>query len=181
MSESQLGAGSLGSLSLGGAGSGPSKPIMVDEFQAFLVAEAVGQLPDAMPSPLHPSIWTLPRQGAPLPRQDDGAWLEETTITLNDTNLQARPNLEAWIEEAYIDVTVRSVSPNVGKLVHRVIRGLLQPVGLVGGRKGWTMNNLPVLYSRVWRGEQPLPPQDGGVTYDRVASYCIACRRSDLA
>jgi hypothetical protein len=102
------------------------------------------------------------------------------TITLNDAHISGEPGLEAWIEETFIDVTVRSRNAGAGKLMHRVIRQLLQPVGILGGRKDWTMGSLRVLASETWRSEQPLPPVDGGVTYDRVASYRFRCARSDL-
>ncbi|MGH2878951.1 MAG: hypothetical protein ACRDK4_05005 [Solirubrobacteraceae bacterium] len=155
--------------------------IVAEQLQQFLVAEGIGQLPATAPSDTLPSIWLKPREGAPLPRMDGATWLEDTTVTITDTQLSPRPNLEPWIEEAYIDILVRARQDAAAQLLHRAIGGLLAPVGIVGGRKGWTMHELPILYSTAWRGEQPLPPANGGLTYDRVASYRIACRRSDLA
>lgn len=149
--------------------------IVVEQLQQYLVGQGVGQLPASAPSLVTPSIWLKPRQGAPRPR--DG---EEATITISDTLLSPRPNLEPWVEEAYIDIVIRSRKDAASQLLHRTIKGLLSPIGLVGGKQNWMMNNLRVLYSRSWRGEQPLPPVDDGVTYDRVASYQIACARSDL-
>ena len=43
-----------------------------------------------------------------------------------------------------------------------------------------SMGPLRVLYSAIWRQEQPLPPVDEGLTYDRVASFRFTCARSDL-
>jgi hypothetical protein len=154
--------------------------IVVEQLHAFLIAEGVGQAPGATPSTSKPSLWLQPRQGAAMPRTQDGEWLETQTITLNDTNLTGPPNLEPWLKDAFIDVTVRAKNAAEAKLTHRVIENLLAPVGKLSGRADWTMGALRVLYSRVWRGEQPLPPVDNGLTYDRVASYRFRCARSDL-
>lgn len=155
--------------------------IVVDELQQFLVAEGIGQLPAADPSTSLPSIWTQPRQGAAMPRTDNGEWLENQTVTLNDPHLSGPPGLEAWLEDAFIDITIRSRNAAEGKLLHRTIRALIHPIGELAGKRNWIMNELRVLYSSIWRNEQPLPPVDGGITYDRVASYRFTCARSDLA
>jgi hypothetical protein len=154
--------------------------IVVERLQAFLVTEGVAQLPEAVPATTKPSIWLMPRQGAAMPRTENGAWLETQTVTLNDTQLMGPPGQEAWLEDAFIDVTIRSKNAGEGKLLHRQIRGLLAPVGKLAGRKNWTMSGLHVLSSTVWRQEHPLPPIENGLTYDRVASYRIRCARSDL-
>jgi hypothetical protein len=154
--------------------------IVVEQLQAFLVAEGVAQLPEVPPATTKPSVWLQPRQGAAMPRTENGNWLETETITLNDTQLNGPPGLEAWIEDTFVNVTIRSKNAGEGKLLHRQIRGLLAPVGKLAGRKGWTMAGLKILGSSIWRNEQPLPPIDGGLTYDRVASYRIRCARSDL-
>lgn len=156
--------------------------IVVEQLRAFLIAEGVGQSLTATPSPTVPSVWLMPRQGAAMPRQDkdSGAQVEKQTITLLDTNLMGPPNMEAWLEDAFIDVTVRSLNPPEGKLLHRVIRNLLAPIGKLQGRANWTMNELHILSSHIWRAEQALPPVDNGLTYDRVASYRIRCARSEL-
>ena len=154
--------------------------IVVEQLQAFLVAQGVGQLPGTTPSTAHPSIWTMPRQGAAMPRTKDGAWLESQTITLNDTQLMGPPGLAAWLEDAFVDVIIRSKNAGEGKLLHRTIRGLLHPIGALAGKRNWTMNELHVLYSNIWRAEQPLPPVEDGLTYDRVASFRFTCARSDL-
>jgi hypothetical protein len=154
--------------------------LVVEQLQLYLVDQGIGQMPDDPPSGVKPSIWMKPRQGAPAPRMDGANWLEEATITVSDTLLRPRPNLEAWVEEAYIDIVIRARQDAACQLLHRSIKGLLAPVGLLGGKQNWTMHELPILYSRTWRGEQPLPPLDDGVTYNRVTSYQVACRRSDL-
>lgn len=158
--------------------------IVIEQLQAYLVAQGVAQLPGSDPSPLLPSIWTMPRQGAAQPRadKDTGELLEEQTITLDDKQLSGPPGVEAWLEDCFVDVIVRSKNAGAGKLLHRAIRGLLQPVGSSpAGRRNWMMNELHVLYSSIWRSEQPLPPVENGLTYDRVASYRFRCARSDLA
>jgi hypothetical protein len=155
--------------------------IVVEQLQSFLVAQGVGQLPGATPSVTLPSIWTMPRENAAMPRMKDGAFLEKQTITLHDTNLSGPPGAEAWIEDTFVDVIVRSKNDGEGKLLHRAIAGLLHPIGKLSGRADWTMNELRVLYSQIWRREQALPSVQGGLTYDRVASYRIGVARSQLA
>lgn len=150
--------------------------IVVEELHSFLVAEGVGQAPDAAASQTVPSIWVQPREGAPRPRQG-----EKTTVTITDTLLNGPPGLEPWLEDAFVDIVVRSTSDATCRLLHRTIKGLLHPQGAVGGRKNWTMGALRVLWSRTWKGEQPLPPIDGAVTFDRVSSFRITCARSDLS
>ena len=153
--------------------------IVVEQLQEYLVAEGIGQLPAVAPSETVPSIWTMPRQGAAQPRLGDG---EQQAITLDDKQLNGPPGVEAWLEDCFVDVVIRSKNAGAGKLLHRTIRGLLHPVGSSpAGRRTWFMGELRVLYSSIWRSEQPLPPVDGGLTYDRVASYRFRCARSDLA
>lgn len=155
--------------------------IVVEQLQAYLVAQGIGRMPEREPSSPLPSIWTMPRQGAAMPIVKDGEWLEEQTITLDDKQLTGPPGVEAWLEDCFVDVIVRSKNAGAGKLVHRTIRGLLQPIGASpAGRRDWMMGGLHVLYSSIWRSEQPLPPVDNGLTYDRVASYRFRCARSDL-
>jgi hypothetical protein len=152
--------------------------VVIEQLQAYLVEQGIGQLPGSAPSASLPSVWTQPRQGAAMPRQGD---LERTTVTLNDPHLAGPPGIAAWLEDAFVDVTIRSLNAGEGKLLHRTIAGLLAPIGKVEGRKHWTMGTLLVQESRIWRREQALPPVDSGVTYDRVASYIFRCARSDLA
>ena len=82
--------------------------IVIEELQAYLVTQGVGQLPGTTPSLTVPSVWTMPRDGAALPRSANGAFVENATITLRDTNLRGPSDLEAWIEEAFIDIIVRA-------------------------------------------------------------------------
>jgi hypothetical protein len=169
----------------------PTNYYIVEELQTYLVAQGVGQLPNAAPSATVPSIWIQPRDGARLPGKPRGSYsataakVETTTITLTDTQTGSPMNggLEAYLDEAFIDVIVRSKTAAPGKLVHRTIRGLLHPTGDLFGKKGWTMNSVFVEYSNIWRAEQALPTlsTDGEVqTYDRVASYRIGARRANL-
>lgn len=157
--------------------------IVVEQLQAYLVAQGVAQLPSADPSVALPSVWTMPRQGAAMPRTNGPAtWLEAQTVTLNDAQLTGPPGLETWIEDTFVDVVIRSKNAGEGKLLHRAIRGLLHPAGgALIGKRNWTMSELHVLYSSIWRQEQPLPPVENGLTYDRMASYRFRCARSDLA
>lgn len=168
----------------------PSNFYIVEELQTYLVSQGVGQLPNAAPSATVPSIWIQPRDGARLPGKPrgqygaDAAKVETTTITVVDTQTGSPMNggLEAYIDEAFIDIIVRSKTAAPGKLVHRTIRGLLHPAGDLYGKQGWQMNSIFVEYSNIWRAEQVLPqPTDAEVqTYDRVASYRIGARRANL-
>lgn len=153
---------------------------VVDELRDYLIAQAVVQAQDATPSLTIPSVWISPLDGIPLPRAG-----ENQTVTLRDTRLQPASTLEAWIEETFIDVVVRSRSEPEGTFLHRAIRGLLISASDAAGMKRmWRMAALyPVEYSGEWRGEQPLPaPTDRDVTtYDRIASYRFGVRRKVLA
>ena len=153
---------------------------VVDELRDYLIAQGIGHAQDAAVSLTVPSVWISPLDGIPLPRTG-----ENQTITLRDTRLQAASTLEAWIEETFIDVVVRSRSEPEGTFLHRAIRGLLISANDAAGMKRmWAMAGInPVEYSGEWRGEQPLPaPTDRDVTtYDRVASYRFGVRRKVLA
>lgn len=149
---------------------------VIDELRAYLLAQGIVQAQTASPSTTLPSIWLDPRDGARLPR--DG---EDVTVTLRDTMLAAPDRLQAWEEVAYIDVITRARKEPAGKLVQRSIRNLLHPISAHGGKYQWTMGSLLVAYSTVWRGDQPLPRDGDAITYDRVQSFQIACRRQSLA
>jgi hypothetical protein len=156
--------------------------VVVEELQVFLVAQAIGQLPSAAPSLSLPSVWTLPRDGAPLPR--DG---ENATITLRDPIIRLASEMEAWVEEAFVDVIVRARQARVGKLLQRRMLELIVPYTAPGGHYQWMMGALLVEQSVVWRGDQEMPQRqrvtegDPHATYDRVASYRFRCRRKILA
>lgn len=154
---------------------------VLKELRDYLIAEGVAQAQDAAPSTALPSIWLMPRDGAPAPRRapKGGDYLETATITLRDTNTTGPPELEAWIEETFIDVIVRSRTAAPGKLIQRQIRGLLSPIGEIYGRKHWMMGQLLVEYSTLWRGDQPVNADD--VAYDRVQSFRFGVRRSALS
>ena len=156
--------------------------VVIEELASYLVAQGVGQRPSATPSLTVPSIWLMPRDGYALPREG-----ENVTVTINDTNLMGPPGLQAWIDETFVDIVVRSRQSSAGKLVQRSIKKLLVPWDAHGGRVQWMMNNLLVEASNEWRGDQPLPQNmsatatDPHLTYDRVASYRFRVRRKILA
>lgn len=148
--------------------------LVVEELQDYLVAQGVGQLPGNPPSTTLPSVWLAPRDGAPRPRSG-----ENVTITIVDTQLGSINELEAWIDETFVDIIVVARQNTAAKLTHRVIRNLIHPIEGHGGRKMWTMGQLQVELSTVWRGDQPLHQDDA--TYSRTASYRFQCRRKALA
>jgi hypothetical protein len=150
-----------------------------EELQDYLIAQAVGQRPDVSPSLSVPSIWLQPRDGVPEPRRENEAWVEATTVTIVDVATSSPHDCEAWIEESFFDIIVRSRQAPATKLLHRTIRGLLHPIGSHGGRKHWTMGSLLVEYSSIWTPEQPLGSDE--FTYWRKAGYRIGARRKSLA
>jgi hypothetical protein len=155
--------------------------LVLDELLAYLVAQGVAQRPSETPSVDLPSIWKQPRDGAPEPRKSASTaeLAEAATITL--VAAQTGPPLERGdeaIEEALVDVVVRARSNQTAQLIHRQIRGLLHPVDAPYARRLWTMGDLLVESSRIWRGEQPV---DSGEFYTRTQSFVIAARRKALA
>ncbi len=155
--------------------------LVVDELRDYLVAQAVVQAQDAAPSPSIPSVWVDVREGAPEPRRDDaGGWGEDATVTLVDTGLGSPSTMEPWVEETFVDVVVRARSAGRAQLVQRTIRGLLVPGDKPGGRKAWEMGALHVERSFQFRRDQSLPTTNGGLTYDRVQTFCIQARLAEL-
>jgi hypothetical protein len=150
--------------------------LVVEELQDYLVAQGVGTLPTAKgsESTTVPSIWLNPRDGAAAPRVEG-----EIMVSLVDTQLGSVAGLEAWLEEAFIDVTVATKHAARAKMVHRQIRNLIHPIEAHGGRTNWMMSDLLVELSTVWRPEQPLTMTDA--FYARIASYRFQCRRKALA
>lgn len=156
---------------------------VIEELRAYLIAQGVVQPQSAAPSTVTPSIWLQPRDGAPEPRKDStGNYAEAATVTLTDPMLAPASELVAWIEESFIDVIVRARTAPQAKLIQRSIRGLIHPNDDLGGRKQWTMNNLTVEYSTIWRGDQDLPrPPGDRPTYDRTCGYRFGVRRKALS
>jgi hypothetical protein len=153
------------------------------ELSAYLIAQGVAVDKNAAITgglQALPSVWLLPRAGAPEPRDDgNGTVLEQATITLSMQNFPP-PDQGGDLEEAFIDVLVRARTEPVALLLHRQIRGLLIDVNHPRGMKfQWTMGALLVEYSTTWRVEQSIGAND--VCYDRVASYRFGCRRKVLA
>jgi hypothetical protein len=155
--------------------------LVVEELRAYLIAQGAA-VDMNTPSLTLPSVWLMPRQGTPHPQEKDGAPLEKVTVTLEDTNLQGPPGVEAWLEDCFVAVRTRALNAGEGKLVQRTIKNLLHPIGVrPAGRAHWVMNTLLVQLSATWRGDTSLPASDNGKTYDRIAYYRIQCARSDLA
>src|SRR6058998_2583245 len=96
--------------------------LVIEELHTYLMAALPAQHPNVAPSTSVPSVWLQPRDGAPLPRSG-----ENVTITLIDSQINVPHPLEAWIEETFVDVVVRSHNPGPAKLTHRAIRELLHP------------------------------------------------------
>jgi len=149
---------------------------LLTELRLYLIAQGVGVDANVATAGAT-SIWTIPRDGAPQPRSG----LEDATVSLRDTMLAgpAVDGMDAYEEESFVDIIVRSRQPTAGKFIHRQIRGLLHPVGALGGRKLWTMNNLVVQRSAIWRSEQDTGATD--IDYSRTASYVFQARRKSLA
>jgi hypothetical protein len=157
------------------------------ELRTFLIAQGVG-VDAAVPSLSLPSVWLLPRDGAPQPRTNktSGAFVENATVTLREMNFAA-PNGPADLEDAYIDVIVRAggIQPTVprgellAKTIHRRIRELvIDDNDAAGQKRMWMCNDLLVEYSGVWRMEQTLGADK--VSFTRIASYRFGSRRKSL-
>lgn len=151
--------------------------LVIDELRAYLIAQGIAQDNNAPPSAVIPSIWVKPMEGEPEPRLPDGG--EVAAITLVDTLLRSPSDLEQFMEEAFVEVVVRSWSPSAGELIQRQIRGLIVPGDASGGRKMWMMNNLLVEYSTMWRGDQSLGATS--LSYARTQSFRFGCRRKSLS
>lgn len=151
--------------------------ILIEELRAYLITQGAVQAQNATPSTALPSIWLDPREGAPEPRQG-----ENVTVTLVDMMLAGPSGLDGWMEDTFVDVIVRSRTKSPGVLAHRVIRNLLAPINDHAGRKLWTMNDLLVERSTMWRPEQPVVFNDPQLrTYTRTAAYRFEVRRKALA
>lgn len=152
---------------------------VTDELKSYLIAQGIGVDPNT-PSLTLPSIWTMPFDGAPEPRLDKatGDVAENATVSLREMNFSALGS-PADLEEAFVDVIVRSRTAVPGKTLHRRIRELIIDTNdSAGMRKMWTMHNLLVEYSGTWRPEQPLAADKVSTT--RIASYRFGCRRKSL-
>lgn len=153
--------------------------LLVEEMHTYLLAQGIGTDPDSA-DPARPSIWLQPRDGAAVPRGTVSAPRESATVTLIDSQLGGHSELEAWLEESFVDVIVKANHAATCKLIHRGIRNLIHPIGSHGGRSQWMMGALLVEFSTVWRSEQPSgDPTDS--FYARTASYRFCCRRKALA
>jgi hypothetical protein len=157
--------------------------LVLEELMAYLIAQGAGQDKNTAVSSTLPSVWLLPRDGAPLPRTGEGA-----TVTLGETLSRLTDRLEPWLTETFVDVTVRATGAARCKLIQRQILNLIVPFdSSLGGRKNWDMGALRVECSDLWRGDQPMPQRqsvgetDPHVTFDRVQSFRFLCRRKTLA
>lgn len=150
-----------------------------EELQDYLIAQGVGQLPAAAPSLSVPVIVLHPLDGAARPRQDGDTFVENTAVTIIEELLAPPAPTDAWLETAVVDVHVRSTSNRTAKLVQRQIRDLIAPRGDFMGRKHWTMSDLLVERSWVWKPDQRLGEEDR--LYGRVQSFMFEARRKSLA
>ncbi len=151
-----------------------------EELQDYLVTALPAQLPGATPSLAVPSVWLQPRDGAPVPRRSTaGGFAENATITLAETMVAGPAPTDAWLETTVVDVTVRATANQACKLLQRQIRDLIAPRGDYMGRKLWTMSDLLVERSWVWKPDQALAADED--SYTRVQSFMFECRRKSLA
>jgi hypothetical protein len=161
---------------------------VVDELRAYLIAQGVGQSNDPNVTPISavvPSIWKETVDGAPEPRDGEAA-----TITLIDTLAGPPSDLEAFMEETFVECVVRARGVASGTLLQRQIRQLIAPLDAPGGRKMWMMGALLVEYSTCWRGDQPAGAVAASTSwttgrpstvFSRTQSFRIGCRVKSLA
>ena len=157
---------------------------VIDELLTRLVDDEIVQRWNTTPSATVPGCVITPIKGAPLPR--DG---EPATVTLRQSGVSQPNGMDAWLEETAIEVIVRARVAPAGRLIHRMIRGVIHPTGAYPAQTGWQLtSNLFVERSYIWRREQTIPPQmnqaEGQrdlVTYDTTESYMFAVRRSLLS
>lgn len=142
--------------------------ILIEEIRDQLVTDGVGQLPQAAPSTVVPSIWLHPRDGAPEPRAG-----EDATLTLIATGQVPNREHEGFLEERVVDVVVRSRKSKPGELLQRVVRSKLHD------RREFFLSDLRVEWSMLWRGTQPLASDE--TSYTTVQSFRIAARTKSLA
>lgn len=166
--------------------------LVTQELRSYLIANGIGVDPNVTPTTNSVSIWTQPRKGAPLPRNlakdVDNRWAGETTVTIMDPLNQPPSVMEEWVEDAHVNIIVRSPSSEAAQLTMRAIRTLLIPYSSLGGHWQFTMGAL--LVERCREGvmaDQELPElrsiaaSDKHATYDRICSYVFSARRKLLA
>lgn len=165
--------------------------LVTQELRSYLIANGIGVDPNVTPTTSSVSIWTQPRKGAPLPRnltKGPGGWQGETTVTIMDPLNQPPSVMEEWVEDAHVNVIVRSPTSERAQLTMRAIRTLLIPYSSLAGHWQFTMGAL--LVERCREGvmaDQELPQlravaaDDSHGTFDRIASYVFSARRKLLA
>lgn len=157
---------------------------VIDELLTRLVNDGIVQRWSKTYSGTLPSAVITPIKGAPLPRATEPA-----TVTLRQSGVSQPNGMDAWLEETAIEVIVRARSAPAGRLLHRVIRGVIHPRGAFPAQTGWQLtSNLLVERSYIWRREQTIPPANNQtegqrdlVTYDTTESYMFAVRRALLS
>lgn len=155
-----------------------------NELRLFLIAQGIGINPTDHDSAIGTTtaIFENPRDGVPEPRWSDalGGYQEDATLTIIDMDVAGPAGaVEAYEEETFVQIVVRSRGEAAGKLIHRQVRGLIHPIGAHKGHTLWTMNDLLVQLSTIWRGERPAGATP--VSYTRTAAYRFCCRRKSLA
>lgn len=146
-----------------------------EELQSYLVTAGIGHSFTDAPSTSYNRVALYPRDGAPQPVKGS----EHAVITVRPSMIGVPSDLEAWVEESYMDIIVRADNNGRAQAVQTDIRDLLHPIDSHGGRKQWQMAGLLVECSRVWRPDQPIGSDS--ISYDREQSFAFYVRRKVLA
>lgn len=151
--------------------------LVAEQLSDYLIAQGLVAAVESAPTMALPSVWINPRDdGAPQPRAG-----EATTVTLVTVSTGRAPNAP-WCQLDVVDVVIRATDERAGQLLGRQVADLLAPLDQLGGRKQWTMGDLLVERSDVFRPAQPIRLSQGtGRTYDTAQAFQFFCRRKALA
>lgn len=146
----------------------PTSPDLLDNLRQFLINQGLVRDPrDATQQGVLPPLWIAPRHGCPAPGQTEGLGDNETdqnlVLAINDATDIPPGRYEGFLRHAHVEIVYRGRTSKPVKALENQIRAV------INDKRGWTMVNVPVNESLLFRGLQPLGSDS--VAYNFVQEY----------
>lgn len=147
----------------------PTNPDLLDNLRQYLISN--GLVRDPRVAGDKPPLWIAARFGCPAPGQTEGLADSEVGPTLvaeikPATDVPPAP-YEGWLRRNHVEFVIRARTPPPAISFENSVRAL------INDRRGWTMVNVDIIESLIFRGLQPIGSNNLGFTYSTEYQFML--------
>jgi hypothetical protein len=150
----------------------PTNPDLLDNLRAYLISQGLVRDPrDGSQQGVLPPLWIAPRLGVPAPGQTEGINTVESdaklVVAINPATDIPPARYEGWLRYNHVQFVFRGRTPQPVLSLENSIRAA------INDKRGWTMGNVAVIESLLFRGLQPLGSDPVAFNYECEYSFAI--------